>query len=257
MSHLWGLFVSFFYSVGVIRNFENISERLYFLKNLYNNYDEAVITFNKEKSSSRKLFLKLESIYSKFKTYFIKTLNLDYSKSNGHSNVGIINLEETYYFYKELENLSFSIDDILKYYKFIENCNKIKIDTIYIYNDIYYNIHFVTIPCYIIFSISQIKDKTSICLGYLMEIIDGLTINQIKNNHSVYYKTNKVLIEHDFYNMVAKLTEQQFLLNDLHGDNLMWDMKTNTLSLIDISINSFNRESELGNNKHINFNMLL
>ena len=57
--------------------------------------------------------------------------------------------------------------------------------------------------------------------------------------------------------MVAKLTEQQFLLNDLHGDNLMWDMKTNTLSLIDISINSFNRESELGNNKHINYSLAL
>lgn len=36
--------------------------------------------------------------------------------------------------------------------------------------------------------------------------------------------------------MKEKLTEQKFLLVDLHGENLIWNMKTNTLTLIDISI---------------------
>ena len=243
-----------------------ICNRVYFLKNNFDNYDLAINTFNSEKYKFKNIFLNLKLLYSKINTYFIKTITLDYSKSKGHLNVGIISFEGNNYFFKILHKSNLiEIKNILLYYNFIDKCNNINIDETSKYHDIDYNIHFVKILNNIILTIYQEdgfdrsynRIKTNnICIGYLMEIIDGLTITDLKTKHNDYYLENYNLIEHAFNHMVTKLTEQKFLLNDLHGNNLIWNMETNTLSLIDITESSFDREPELEHNKSIFFFML-
>jgi hypothetical protein len=234
---------------------EYIGDRLYFLKNYYNNYDEAVIIFNKEKDTTITSILDLKSIYPNFKTYFIRNIKLDYSISNGHSNVGIINLEGNNYFYKKLggdiKNKFLSIRQILGYYNFIEKTNKINIDDDEYLTDKKYKIHLVKIQHTIILSICKLNDiidEPRICFGYLMEIVDGLTITQIFRNHRDYYDKNYDLIESAYNDMRDRLTDQKFVLHDMHGDNLIWNMETNTLTLIDIDISSFDNESRLKEN---------
>jgi len=90
-----------------------------------------------------------------------------------------------------------------------------------------------------------------------MEIVDGLTITQIFRNHRDYYDKHYDLIESAYNDMVDRLTEQKFLLYDMHGNNLIWNMQTNTLTLIDISSSSFDKESELDENYGISFKYMI
>ena len=107
-----------------------ISDRLFYLFNHFKNYDNAVICFNEKKNKNNNFFLNLKSIYPNFKTYFIRNIQLDYSKSNGYLNVGVINLKGNNYFYKKLGSYgrTINIKTIIDFYNFIEKANKINID---------------------------------------------------------------------------------------------------------------------------------
>ena len=176
-------------------------------------------------------------------TLFIRSLKIDYSLSDGHKNTGIIKLDRSY-FYKELYFASvetFSYESLFKYYKFIMDCNKLNIDKDY---DGIYKLHFVTVPLKVIFSIKN----DYIVMGYLMEVVEGHTIRKIKTQFLEYWKLNKELIKTALHSLVEVLTENQFLIVDFNDDNVMWNMQTNTLTYIDISVRSFTRPDEVYNN---------
>ena len=207
-----------------------------------------ISVFNKEKQNINDNYNKLDKIYPAFDTLFIRSLEIDYSSSDGHKNTGIIKLDHCY-FYKELDFLTVktvSTDRLLSNYKFIMDCNNFNIDKDYVYNgDYIYKLHFVTVPLKVIFSIKN----NFIVIGYLMEIVSGYTISKIKESFSEYWKLNKELIKTALHSLVEVLTEKRFLIIDFNDDNVMWDMKTNTLTYIDINTSSFLRSDEV----HMNY----
>lgn len=184
---------------------------------------------------------------------FIRSLEIDYSLSDGHTNTGIIELDDSY-FYKELDSITANhLDSLLRNYKFIMDCNNLNIDKDYIYNDVHgdniYKLHFVTVPLKVIFSIKN----DFIVLGYLMEIVAGHTIKKIKERCPEYWVLNKEFIKTALHSLVEVLTEKRFLIVDFNDDNVMWNRKTNTLTYIDIYNNSFLRPDEVHMNDTVNY----
>lgn len=233
------------YYIPIPRLIEN---RLYFLRNY--GIPNPMSVFNKEKKNEMDTFNLLKEIYSSFETLFIKSLIIDYSKSNEHKNTGIINLDGNPYFYKKLNTLSNSTvgaNSILKNYTFIKDCNNLDIDNKYTYEDNKYNLHFVRVPLKVILSIN----KDQIDIGYLMEIVKGDTIREIKRKDSEYWKSNEQLIKTALHSLVDVLTEKKFLIVDFNDDNVMWDKESNTLTYIDINDNSFLRPYELQMNASV------
>jgi hypothetical protein len=227
-----------------------IENRLDFLYNY--GIPNPISVFNKEKKKEMDTFNLLKKIYLSFETLFIKSLTIDYSKSNEHKNTGIIILDGNPYFYKKLNTLSDSTVDansILKNYTFIKNCYNFDIDNEYTYKDNRYNLHFVKVPLKVILSIN----KDQIDIGYLMEIVKGNTIREIKRKDSQYWESNEQLIKTALHTLVDVLTTKQFLIVDFNDDNVMWDKESNTLTYIDISDNSFLRPDELQMNDSVHY----
>lgn len=225
-----------------------IDNRLYFLRNYLKS--NPISVFNKEKKNEMETFNLLKKIYSSFETLFIKSLTIDYSKSNEHKNTGIINLDGTSYFYKNLNTLSdrtVYANDILKIYTFIEDCKNFNIDSEYADEDGRYNLHFVIVPLKVILSIN----KDEIDIGYLMEIVKGNTIREIKKKDSKYWKSNEQLIKTALHSLVDVLTTKKFFISDFNDDNVIWDKESNTLTYIDINVNSFLRPDELQMNASV------
>ena len=225
-----------------------IENRLYFLRQY--STQNPILVFNKEKKNEMDAFNLLKKIYSSFDTLFVKSLIIDYSKSIGYENTGIINLDGNPYFYKKLNTLSDSpvgANSILKIYKFIKDCNNLNIDKEYIYNDNKYNLHFVRVPLKVILSIN----KDQIDIGYLMEIVKGDTIREIKRKDSKYWKSNEQLIKTALHSLVVVLTTKKFFILDLNDDNVIWDKESNTLTYIDINVNSFLRPDKLQMNASV------
>lgn len=223
-----------------------IENRLYFLRQ----YCNPILIFNKEKKNEMDAFNLLKKIYSSFDTLFVKSLIIDYSKSIGHENTGIINLDGNPYFYKKLNTLSYSpvgANSILKIYTFIKDCKNLDIDNEYTYKDNRYNLHFVRVPLKVILSIN----KDQIDIGYLMEIVKGDTIREIKRKDSKYWKSNEQLIKTALHSLVDVLTTKKFFILDFNDDNVMWDKESNTLTYIDINDNSFLRPYELQMNASV------
>jgi hypothetical protein len=220
---------------------ELIEIRLNFLRD--SGIQNPVSHFNQEKKEIIDNYNKLK-IYidenQSFETLFIKSLTIDYSKSDGHTNIGIIKLNDNHYFYKQLNFILVKLidsSDLLRNYKFINDCNNFNIDNEYTYDGNKYKLHFVKVFLKVIFSFDFIKDV--ITIGYLMEIVEGDTISKIKNEGLEYWESNKNLIKTALRKLVYVLTEKNFYILDLHNDNVMWNKKTNTLTYIDINVNSF------------------
>jgi hypothetical protein len=211
---------------------------------------DPVLVFNKEKKDTENKYNELKKIYSLFETLFIKSLTIDYSKSNGHTNVGIIELDDHRYFYKILNTQSINTLDptsLLRNYEFIKACKNFNIDNEYTYEDNKYKLHFVSVPLKVIFSI----DKDFINIGYLMEIVEGDTIRKIKKEYNIYWKLNETLIKTALHKLVDVLTEKKFLIVDLNDDNVMWNKETKTLTYIDIDVQSFLRPDKVHYNNSL------
>jgi len=222
---------------------ELITKRLSFLKSY--GIPNPINIFNKEKKMTVDTFIEINKIYPSFETIFIKDLKIDYSKSDGHKNTGIIILDKPY-FYKELDFFTLKTMDIFKifkHYKFILDCNNMNIDTDYGN----YKLHFVTVPLKIIFSIRN----DQFIIGYLMEVVEGYTVRQIKRKFIEYWTKNSEIIKTALHTLVEKLTEKQFLIVDFNDDNVMWNIETNTLTYIDISQRSFIRQDEVHENASV------
>jgi len=227
---------------------ELIEIRLKFLSHF--GIQDRVLVFNKEKKDTENKYNELKKIYSSFETLFIKSLTIDYSKSDEHTNVGIIILDGNPYFYKKLNTESINTLDptsLLRNYKFIKACNKFNIDNEYTYEDNKYKLHFVSVPLKVIFSI----DKDFINIGYLMEIVEGDTIRKIKKEDNTYWKLNETLIKTALHKLVDVLTKKKFLIVDLNDDNVMWNKETETLTYIDIDVQSFLRPDEVHYNNSL------
>jgi hypothetical protein len=210
-----------------------INKRLSYIKST--GCQTPIKIFNEEKIKKYLFYEKLSKIYSLFETIFIKNLELDNSKSNGHPNTGLLTIFDEKFFYKDLmifEIDVLSIEKIFELYMFVLDCNNMNIDE----NFVNYNIRFVNVPLKIIFS----SKNDFIYVGYLMENVDGYTLRDIKKHFNNYWETNKENIKNALHTLVDKLTNKQFLIVDFNDDNVIWNMNTNTLTYIDISQQSFN-----------------
>jgi hypothetical protein len=245
---LFSLFISFYDHSFTIPNQlayllnteELISERLLFLKSY--GISKPINIFNKEKKTIANFYVELNKIYHLFETIYINDLKIDYSKSDGHKNTGILILDKPY-FYKELYSFRLEtmfIGEILRNYKFILDCNNMNIDADYGN----YKLHFVTIPLKIIVSLKG----DNFIIGYLMEVVEGYTLRQIRKKYAEYWAKNYEIIKRALHSLVEILTKKHFLIVDFNDDNVMWNMESNTLIYIDISQVSFIRKDEVHNN---------
>ena len=93
-------------------------------------------------------------------------------------------------------------------------------------------------------------------IGYSMDLVHGKTLQDFKSD--VNYKEKKEIIKNAIKSLIDRLTQIDFLVYDLHLDNLMWDNDTNTLSLIDITENSFGRKRHeiVSNNETAKYDIL-
>ena len=243
----------------IIEDKDWIQKRLEFLfKYTNNDYDKTIDIYNKDKKRARDYYNKLNGIYDQYKTYFINTLILnqvDKTNKSYRENMGKINLYNKEYMYKQYDNdtidTTFGVDRILDCYEFIDNSNKIYFnisDTIENNGQsITINIKFVEIPKIILFSLNN----NHINYGYLMEIVDGNTIRDIISNDRTYWNKNEEVIKSAIYLLIDTLTDKTFLINDFAYDNIMWDKKTNTLTYIDITKSSFNRNEASYDNYYV------
>ena len=115
------------------------------------------------------------------------------------------------------------------------------------------HLHFVRVFPIIIISLNN-SDQLE--MGYLMEIVPGITIRNLKSQDREYFIINKNMIQNALEVLIKELTKINFLVVDLNDDNIMWDKTTNTLTYIDIDTSSFTRQSEVNLNELIDISNL-
>jgi len=196
-----------------------------------------------EYQNKLKIYNLLLENFNDIETYYFNNLII-YNYFDYHPNVGYVNFNNKIYIYKNINFIKFNtfelnINSINNYYNFIKSCNLIsksfpeiiKFDDT---NNVI--IDFVFIHNIIIFS----KYNNDFNVGYLMDKINGKTLRDIELN-----TINKNKIIFSLVKLGEKLSFLNFLIVDLNDDNIMWNDESNTLTLIDISISSFNKNNEL------------
>jgi hypothetical protein len=218
---------------------KSIKDRLYFLNGFFNNdKKKAIITFNEEKLKYHTYLkelddkLKRTAIKIKYDKEHIMTNYKDRSTMSEYSDMLI---------YKEImpinksitvntANILFCIDFIEKCQNIIANFNSKHFDK--------YKIKFVNIlPKLIILN----KSPDTLSFGYLMEVVDGITVRDFKEQNEKEF--NDIIIP-AIHSLVDTLTELDFLIMDFALDNIMWNTATKTLTYIDINPLSFERRTE-------------
>jgi len=217
-------------------------QRIKFLFNYTQNLDEAYKLYNQEKKNMKEDYEKLFNLYSfsNINTHYYKQIEMS-ELSESYDNIGIIKLDGKDVVYKELDYLNKNVvpqlDRINQSYEFVKMCidKKKEFDSrnkTFDYSGEQYNINFVNIHNNIVITNNGI-------IGYTMDLVKGKRLEDFKSHKE--FKSKKEIIIKAIEALIDRLTDIEFLINDLHLRNLMWDDETNTLTLIDITPNSFNR----------------
>ncbi len=218
---------------------KSIQDRLYFL-NGYFNYDKkkAIITFNEEKQRYHTYLKELDDKLKRTR------LEIKYDKEHIMTNYKGRSTMSQYsdrLIYKEImpinksitvntANILFCIDFIEKCQNIIAHFNSKRFDK--------YRIKFVNIyPKLIILN----KSPDTLSFGYLMEVVDGVTVREFKEQNEKEF--NDIIIP-AIHSLVDALTELDFLITDFALDNIMWNTGTKTLTYIDINPRSLERRTE-------------
>jgi hypothetical protein len=219
------------------------------LKKHTENTKKAIETFNYEKNLQRTIYEKIKSLFSDFKNYYINNLTVEPLTGESYrKNMGKTTIDMIPYLYKRENTFRrdaffHNLSEILELYEFIINCNNAY------FNENYqkYSVEFVKIPKILIYT----KEE----FGYVMNIVAGSTVRDLKKNDNAYWIENENLIKEAMYRLIDKLTEKKVLVVDFAYDNIMWDKRTNKLTYIDIMSNAFNRDDELYLNNDIKMNI--
>jgi hypothetical protein len=249
---------------------EDAEKRFNFLLD-YNKNDEykAYKIYNEESEQIQKDYDILEKIFNKsrgvYNTYFynyddeFKQTYMRKIEGVDKSNVKILNLggfEKREVIYKDFDYVSNEVSPQLyrinEVYKFVESCKRIK-------QNIDQNFEDFSIKVVDVQDVIFLKESKKCTIGYTMEKVDGMTLEQIRRNDPLYYQQNRQKFLEALKHIFSKLTDNNFLINDFHLDNVMWDYKTNTLTLIDITPTSFREEHYQGeimdNNRGLIYNL--
>ena len=233
---------------------DDIKKRIIFLNRITHNLNDAYKIYNEEKANMEKDYDKLIDLYlySNIFTHYYPSLELT-KLSESKDNVGIIKLDKKDVVYKRLntliDNVVPELDKLNKSYEFVKMYNDKKRE-FHMYDTKYkeYNIDIVNIHNNIVIIGKDI--------GYSMDLVHGKTLQDFKSD--VNYKEKKEIIKNAIKSLIDRLTQIDFLVYDLHLDNLMWDDNTNTLTLIDITENSFGRKRHeiVSNNETAKYDIL-
>ena len=237
---------------------EDAQKRFNFLLT-YNNNDEekAYSKYNEENDMVIEDYRKLKDLLEKLKgnthTYLFnyESAPMEPIKGVDKSNVKVLNLggfESREVIYKDFNHINSKItpqiDKIHKMYDFIDSCKNLKKKIDEDCGD--FKIKIVDVQDVVFLRKTDEQGKTECDIGYTMEKLEGDTLQQMKLKQPEYFKGNKNLFKKALEKLIQKLTENRFLINDFHLDNVMWDYSTNTMTLIDITPTSFREENFVG-----------